>query len=66
MAIEGPPNPQLAGHGLRVGARIVVDHDAPLRGPRIIRLRGTQLALPRSIVSTIRVIVDPATDGARR
>lgn len=46
-------------HGLRPGIQLVVDGDAPLGGPRIVRLRTTRIAVDRRLAATIRV-ADPS------
>jgi Fe2+ transport system protein FeoA len=42
-------------HGIRPGARLVVDGDAPFGGPRMIRLGGCRVAIDRRLARTIRV-----------
>jgi Fe2+ transport system protein FeoA len=52
-------------HGLRPGARLVVDGDAPFGGPRIVRLGGSRLAIDRRLAGTVRVTRAIATAQAR-
>ena len=42
-------------HGVRPGARLIVDGDAPFGGPRIIRLGTSRIAIDRRLAETIRV-----------
>ncbi len=42
-------------HGLRAGARVSVEGDAPFGGPRIVRLGGSRVAIDRRVARTIRV-----------
>jgi Fe2+ transport system protein FeoA len=50
-------------HGIRPGARLVIDGDAPLGGPRIVRLGTTRIAIDRRLAATIRVDGAPAGAG---
>lgn len=52
-------------HGVRPGATLVVDADAPFGGPRIVRLGGARIAIDRRLARTIRVgPCEPATRTA--
>jgi Fe2+ transport system protein FeoA len=46
---------RLLWHGLRVGATVVVEVDAPLGGPRIVRVGSVRLALGRSVAREVLV-----------
>lgn len=46
---------RLAALGLRPGAVLSVEQDAPLGGPRILRLGTARLALARVLTGEIRV-----------
>lgn len=46
---------RLARHGIRPGASLTVDQDAPLGGPRIVRVGGTRLAIARSLARAVVV-----------
>ena len=50
-------------HGVRPGATLVVDADAPFGGPRIVRLGGARIAIDRRLARTIRV--GPCEPAAR-
>ena len=53
---------RLLWHGVRVGATVVVEADAPLGGPRIICLGSSRLALAREV--TRDVVVRPNETAA--
>ena len=42
-------------HGIRPAARLVAEGDAPLGGPRIIRLGATRIALDRGLARLVTV-----------
>jgi len=42
-------------HGIRPGARLMVDGDAPFGGPRIVRIGGCRVAVDRRLTRTVRV-----------
>lgn len=42
-------------HGIRPGARLSVDGDAPFGGPRIVRLRGCRVAIDRRLTRAVLV-----------
>jgi len=42
-------------HGVRPGARLAVDGDAPFGGPRIVRIGGARVAIDRRLASSVRV-----------
>ena len=46
-------------HGVRPGATVVVDGDAPFGGPRIVRVGGSRIAIDRRLARTI-LVGDPA------
>lgn len=48
----------LAAHGIRPGARLQVDGDAPFGGPRIVRLGRARLAVSRVVAADVSVVVD--------
>jgi Fe2+ transport system protein FeoA len=51
----------LLAHGIRTGVRLVVEGDAPFRGPRIVRHGAARIAIDRRLAGHIRVqaIPDP-------
>jgi Fe2+ transport system protein FeoA len=51
----GPDPDRSARHGIRRGAVLVVESDAPLGGPRIVRAGATRIAIARSLARAIRV-----------
>lgn len=55
VAIEAAHAARLASHGIHAGSRLVVERDAPFRGPRIIRCGGARLALDRRVAQAVRV-----------
>jgi len=55
LAVDPAVAVQLAAHGIRLGARLTVERDAPLGGPRVVRLGPARVALARPIAATIRV-----------
>lgn len=64
-AIGTEPADLLMAHGIRPGARMVVDSDAPFGGPCIIRLGRSRVAIDRRLANTIRVVLavgDAAAD----
>jgi Fe2+ transport system protein FeoA len=42
-------------HGIRPGARLAIDGDAPFGGPRIVRIGGSRVAIDRRLARTVRV-----------
>jgi Fe2+ transport system protein FeoA len=50
---------RLVRHGIRPGVSLTIDQDAPLGGPRIVRIRGTRLAIARSLAC--HILVRPVT-----
>ena len=56
--------PRLAALGLRPGAVLSVEQDAPLGGPRILRLGTARLALARVLTRGIVVRPDAEREGA--
>jgi Fe2+ transport system protein FeoA len=46
---------RLLVHGIRPGARLAIDGDAPFGGPRIVRIGGSRVAIDRRLARTVRV-----------
>jgi Fe2+ transport system protein FeoA len=46
---------QLLVHGIRPGAHLVVESDAPFGGPRVVRLGGARVAIDRRLARAILV-----------
>jgi len=46
---------ELLVHGIRPGARLVVDSDAPFGGPRIVRVGSSRVAIDRRLTQAVRV-----------
>jgi Fe2+ transport system protein FeoA len=46
---------ELLAHGIRPGVRLVVEVDAPLGGPRIVRLGRSRVAIDRRLAADVRV-----------
>lgn len=42
-------------HGIRPGARLSIEGDAPFGGPRIVRIAGSRVAIGRRLTRTVRV-----------
>jgi len=55
LAVDAAIAVPLAAHGIRPGARLTVERDAPLGGPRVVRLGAARVALARPIAAAIRV-----------
>ena len=53
----------LLAHGIRTGVRLVVEGDAPFRGPRIVRYGSARIAIDRRLAGHIRV--QPIPDAPR-
>ena len=53
VTAEGPD--QLLVHGVRPGARVTVEVDAPFGGPRVVRLGRSRLAIDRQLARGVRV-----------
>jgi Fe2+ transport system protein FeoA len=51
-------------HGIRPGARIVVEGDAPFGGPCIVRVGRSRVAIDRRLAKAIVVL--PASSAAAR
>ena len=51
---------RLGVFGLCAGRALTVEQDAPLRGPRLVRVGSRRLSVPRSIAALL--IVRPAGD----
>ena len=43
-------------HGIRPGARLAVEADAPFGGPRIVRAGGHRVAIARRLARLVRVV----------
>jgi len=57
----------LLAHGIRTGVRLMVEGDAPFRGPRIVRHGAARIAIDRRLAGHIRVQAIPdATRNADR
>jgi Fe2+ transport system protein FeoA len=46
-------------HGIRPGARLAIDGDAPFGGPRIVRIGGSRVAVDRRLARAVRVNLTP-------
>lgn len=55
VEIRANASEALLVHGIRPGARLVVDTDAPFGGPRIVRIGGCRIAIDRRLTRAIRV-----------
>jgi Fe2+ transport system protein FeoA len=66
LGVDGNAAAKVATHGLRKGSLLVVEHDAPFGGPRIVRLGAARIALARSLARSIRVRPEPSTPGTSR
>jgi len=53
----------LLAHGIRTGVRLVVEGDAPFRGPRIVRHGSARIAIDRRLAGHIQV--QPIPDATR-
>jgi hypothetical protein len=53
----------LGWHGIRPGAVVTVAADAPLGGPRIVRLDGARLAIGRTL--TRAIVVRPVSSAGK-
>jgi Fe2+ transport system protein FeoA len=51
-------------HGIRPGAHIVVEGDAPFRGPCIVRIGRSRVAIDRRLASAIVVVHRDRDDAA--
>jgi Fe2+ transport system protein FeoA len=57
----------LLAHGIRTGVRLVVEGDAPFRGPRIVRHGSARIAIDRRLAGHIQVqLIPDATRNAGR
>ncbi len=61
VAVDPAQAPRLAALGLHLGSVLSVEQDAPLGGPRVVRLGTARLALARVVTRGIRVSL--AADG---
>ncbi len=55
LAVGGGQADELRDHGLRPGARVVVDGDAPFGGPRLVRLGRARVAVDRRLARSVVV-----------
>jgi Fe2+ transport system protein FeoA len=62
VAIGTEAADQLMVHGIRFGARIVVEGDAPFGGPCIVRVGRSRVAIDRRLAKAIVVL--PGTSVA--
>jgi Fe2+ transport system protein FeoA len=46
-------------HGVRPGARLTVEGEAPLGGPRIVRIGSSRVAIDRRLAGTVAVVAVP-------
>ena len=60
VALDTNRDPSLAGHGIRPGATVEVEDDAPFGGPRIVNLGSARLAIARVVARRIHVRREPA------
>ena len=63
VAHVGTEEAVLLAHGIRIGVRLVVESDAPLGGPRIVRYGSARIAIDRRLAARIRV--EPVSDATR-
>jgi Fe2+ transport system protein FeoA len=54
--VDGSLSESLLVHGVRPGARLAIEGDAPFGGPRIVRLGGSRVAIDRRLAATVRVV----------
>ena len=54
-AVGGVDRDRLATLGIRRGAWLTVEGDAPFRGPQIVRLGAARIAIAGSVARSIRV-----------
>ena len=58
--------PLVIVHGIRPGAHLVVEGDAPFGGPCIVRLGRSRVAIDRRVAREIRVVsASPVGDTGR-
>ena len=58
LVLEHVPDEEisrLGAHGLCAGRRLTVEQDAPLGGPRVVRVGSRRLSVPRSIAALLVV-----------
>jgi Fe2+ transport system protein FeoA len=58
LVLERVPDEEisrLGAHGLCAGRELTVEQDAPLGGPRVVRLGSRRLSVPRSIAAQLFV-----------
>lgn len=64
LGVHGADADRLAALGFRPGPQLIVEGDAPFRGPRIVRMGAARIALARSAAGSIRVEPRPASPTA--
>lgn len=65
VIVTVPPGIGVLGwHGVRPGAVVSVAADAPLGGPRIVRVGGARLAIGRMLTRSITVRPVGGADGS--
>jgi Fe2+ transport system protein FeoA len=55
IAVAGVDGGRLAALGIRRGAWLTVESDAPFRGPRVVRLGAARIAIAGTVAQAIRV-----------
>ena len=58
LVLERVPDQEisrLGAHGLCAGRELTVEQDAPLGGPRVVRVGSRRLSVPRSIAALLIV-----------
>ena len=66
LVLERVPDEEisrLGAHGLCAGRELTVEQDAPLGGPRVVRVGARRLSVPRSIAALL--IVRPRASAVR-
>ena len=66
VEVEPAQAQRLAALGLRRGTVLSVEQDAPLGGPRIVRLGTVRLALARAVTRAVYVRPDAGQEGPHR
>ena len=66
IAIDPAQAPRLAALGVHPGVVVLVEENAPLGGPRIVRLGTARLALARAVTRGIRVRPEVAREVRHR
>jgi Fe2+ transport system protein FeoA len=55
LAVLGSQADELRAHGLRPGARVAIEGDAPFGGPRLVRVGRARVAVDRRLARSIAV-----------